>query len=106
MANERKKLNDEASYSIINKILRSDGEDIINCKYHRNCYSTFTDKGKIERIKRKEIVTAEKEGANAEREQVGNGKPSTHSCRENLIDWNLCMFCQGQDVKNMHNANF
>ena len=101
VVNEREKFNDEASYSIINKILLNNRGDIINYKYHHNCYSSFTDKGKIERIKRKETVTAEKERAIAEKEQLGKVKLSMCSCRKNSIDWNLCMFCQGQDVKNI-----
>ena len=76
MVNEREKFNDEASYSIINKILLNNRGDIINYKYHHNCYSSFTDKGKIERIKRKETVTAEKQRAIAEKEQLGKVKLS------------------------------
>ena len=52
-AKERQRLIDKASSSIIEKILPGNGQDIPQFKYHHQCYSNFTHKGKIERLKKK-----------------------------------------------------
>ena len=50
-AKERQRLNDKASSSIIEKILPGNGQEIPQFKYHYQCYSKFTHKGKIERLR-------------------------------------------------------
>ena len=83
-AKKRKEINDRGSISLIEKILSSSDEECEQFRYHHLCYSSFTDKGKVERIEKK--LTA----ANAEENDQTKRK---HSRREHAIDWNLCMFC-------------
>ena len=102
-AKERQKLNDQATSSIIKKILPGNGQEIPQFKYHHQCYSNFTHKGKIERLRRKreESQTKYNEGVTSTEE----GRPSRRSRREHAIDWNLCMFCQDTSIGNMHNVS-
>ena len=86
--------------SIIEKILPGNGQDIPQFKYHHQCYSNFTHKGKIERLRKKheESQTKLNEGETSREE----GRPSRRSSREHAIDWNLCMFCQDTSIGNMN----
>ena len=103
-ARERQRLNDTASSSIIKKILPENGQDIATgtFKYHHKCYSNFTDKRKIERIRKKHESTT---GFNEGETSTGKSRPSRRSSREHAIDWNLCMFCQDKNVSNMHSVS-
>ena len=102
-AKERQRLNDKASSSIIEKILSGNGQEIPQFKYHHQCYSNFTHKGKIERLRKKheESLTKLNEGETSREEN----RPSRRSSREHAIDWNLCMFCQDTSIGNMHNVS-
>ena len=101
-ARERQRLNDTASSSIIEKILSENEQDIATFKYHHKCYSNFTDKGKIARIRKKHESTTE---SNEGETSKGKTKSSRCSSREHSIDWNLCMFCQDKSVTTMHNVS-
>ena len=103
-ARERQRFNDIASSSIINRILPERGQDIPQFKYHHKCYSNFTDKGKLERLRKKhESTTKLTVGETSTGKQ--QAKPSRRSSREHAIDWNLCMFCQDKNVKSTHNVS-
>ena len=101
-ARERQRLNDTASSSIIQKVLSENGQDIATFKYHQKCYSNFTDKGKIETIRKKHESTTE---SNEGETSKGKTKPSRRSSRKHSIDWNLCMFCQDKSVNTTHNVS-
>ena len=69
--------------------------------WHRQCYSEFTHKVKIERLKEKQQYNANSKrrksteseaGLAASTSTVGTGK----TCRRIVpqVDWSLCMFCQ------------
>ena len=68
-------------------------------QWHRNCYTEFTHKGKIERLKEKQ------QNANSKRRkssQPGAGLIASSSAGTGQtgrrivppVDWNLCIFCQ------------
>ena len=93
------RLNDKASSSIIEKILPGNGQEIPQFKYHHQCNSNFTHKGKIERLRKKHEESQIK--LNEGETSREKGRPSRRSSREHAIDWNLCMFCQDTSIGNM-----
>jgi hypothetical protein len=100
-ARERQTLDDTASASIIDRILRNEGQDLSSTLfYHRKCYSNFTHKGKIDRLKKKNEAPPIATITSPEQ-----SKSSRRSIREHSVDWNKCMFCQNSEITNMHEVS-
>lgn len=87
-AEERRKLRDIKSTDTIDRILNAVEGDMQNeFHWHKSCFAVFTDKGKINRLKKSHRHSAglvEKPPAT-----VSNLRSSTST-----TDWELCLFCQ------------
>ena len=78
-AKERQRLNDQATSSIIKKILPGNGQEIAQFKYHYQCNINFTHKGKIERLSRKHEESQRRGNSTEE------GRSSRRSSRESML---------------------
>ena len=89
----RKSLGDKCKIlDRIDKCLQN--EPLINIKWHSQCYSTFTHKNVIPRLKAKEIT----ENCITEKSNNEASKGATTRSKIPTFDWDNCAFCQ-EDTK-------
>lgn len=86
--------------TLTKKILLDNNQEVLQFKYHHSCYSGFTDKPKLTRLRKKHETRAQRSTPG---EQIS--QPCRwHHC-EHFKDWNLCMFCQQNPIKNMRDVS-
>jgi hypothetical protein len=100
----RKKLRDVKNRDTVDRldsVLTSKEE--VSLVWHRNCYSQYTDKGKIQRLQAAEEQKSRCEPSAAE------GQSSSHTQQSsalrsstNPVDWSMCMFCQVHSTKRLN----
>jgi len=66
--------------------------------WHRKCYSQFTDKNKIERLRKPKSVHSKEETA-VMKPQILAGVHYDLRRAVQPVNWNLCLFCQSADQK-------
>ena len=86
----RRKLKDSKNIVLINCLQDVfDSGETHNIVWHKMCYAHFTDKSKLERL-RKQSAEDRKQ------EEPCSSRGNQHSLRKNMkpVNWNLCIFCQ------------
>ena len=120
---ERQSLNDISSEFFISRILNTTSEnesEVSDTKWHHTCYSNFTHQGMLNRLRKKyeaskiaepEFQTDDSEVLMAIFDKIQQGQgyqetqhPSWRSGNKHAINWEMCMFCQKMDGKNMRNV--
>ncbi|KAL2094651.1 hypothetical protein ACEWY4_009370 [Coilia grayii] len=82
-AEERQTFQDEANIDAIHRILTRRTGDEGEVYWHKGCFATFTDKGKIQRLNKSSRSTTTTPQTN----------PTLRS-RLSSTDWKRCLFCQ------------
>ena len=106
VARERGELNDDSDYIVLDQlqlILESDW--CHKCiKWHHICYSKFTAKNKLDRLRKKQ----DRKPANP---RMAHDIGSTTQCQDRIsrssqsdMNWSLCIFCQKNEGANIRNV--
>ena len=103
---KRKSLNDTSSLGVIERVLATIGTgeniNLDDLKWHRSCYSKFTHIGMLNMLEKKQegIKTVHE----ASTSNTVAHKASTRSRHGHNIKWEICMFCQTSEGKNLRNV--
>ena len=100
LSEERRKLRDTINTVAIDRILSAiKTKKAEELHWHKSCYAKYTDKGKISRL-RKLLDSTNRKPSLPEINAASVLRSKTSS-----TDWELCMFCQDEEMsKNKHCA--
>ena len=92
----RNTFNDPNYRVAIENIISGLNLNIENCfKWHKTCYSSFTSKWHIERLKKSLSEQSSASSSSQHQDDV----PKTRSSIGQVMNWKLCMFCQDAGTK-------
>ena len=92
-AQERLKRKDSVNRDCIDRILSYDGDRLI---WHKECYSTFTSKTLISRLRDTDTVLVN--------QPTSSDTVKNLRSKSSTIDWGLCLFCQQCSRKTVHSV--
>ena len=107
VAQQRRELGD-TNYADVLERCASLSEESFNAqeiRWHKDCYSSFTSKNKILRIRKHEPAKALPGSSTSAVTEPGQSSSSSASSRRRAkpaINWLLCMFCQTLGKKKVH----
>ena len=94
----RRNMHDSKNIDIIDRLdnlFASDQTEQV--LWHKSCYSTFTDKNKLERLRNKQNVVPQRDMTDVST----SSNPTGITLRKDVkpVDWKLCIFCQSVETK-------
>ena len=92
-AQERLKRKDSVNRDCIDRIISCDGDRLI---WHKECYSTFTSKTLISRLRDTDTVLVN--------QPTSSDTVKNLRSKSSTIDWGLCLFCQQCSRKTVHSV--
>lgn len=88
----RRKLRDSKNIDLINRLENVlDSAEAKTLVWHKMCYAHFTDKSKLERLQKTQVVDSKPEASCS---RTGSGETRSSRRRVEPINWDLCIFCQ------------
>ena len=71
-------------------------------KWHKTCYSTFTSKSHIDRLKKSQTTITSTCSSSCSEQPAAEIARATRSSSGKAIDWELCMFCEKHTEDKLH----
>ena len=94
-ASARRKLRDSKNIDLIDRLENVlDTAEAQTLVWHKMCYAHFTDKSKLERLQKTQVVDSKQEACCS-----SNGDRLSLRWRVDPVNWNLCIFCQTVALK-------
>lgn len=102
VADQRRKFGDTHWLDVLDRLETLSQEDfeLLEVKWHKNCYASFTAENKIARLRKQH--QASEEGSAACASHTTDISPAKRRSSQTTINWKLCMFCQREDNHKLH----
>ena len=101
VCNERRKLRDTDTLTVINSVSDLAGTPVWTTeelKWHKSCYSTFTSVIALDRLRKRFNLSASTSGASGSKTDTNQPRPHRQTLQANF---QLCIFCQSSNTSGM-----
>lgn len=105
VAQQRRKHGDTSYADVLERldVLSEEQFYELEIRWHKNCYSSFSSKSKLDRLKKRHETSSGLSSASATTDHSAStsSAPTTRSSKS-AINWSLCMFCQMVGKRKVH----